>query len=593
MPSSPFVAYSGLGVMAAISLIALAASFLTLIASAWLLWRYRHAVARLMSAQAGDTGHRPVGSAQIERESALPLAGSAAIAADPVSGSREHPAADRLYRQAVSEPRRHACIHAVAGALFALLVGLAAFLAFSQAEVNYLRAAAHPLQFLFMVWTVAWPIVLTTNIVAAAGRWNRWLNISIYGVLLVAVGALVALIPSEASIQAGTVSLPAWSGETPIRLVAKWSVFNLAPTLLTVTFRNRRVRAVAPLVLSFMTVVAAGVLGIIAAAFIYEDISVTAVDWAAGTFGLSAFAALIGYLLLLCAIACFLFGVVGWRLLVWMRNGYQRKTVSDQSLAIDAIWLIFGSFDAVILAMAGPGWALSALVAFVVLKTAIRTGDTWLRSTRSRRQPRPTLLVLRVFALGKRSERLFDAVTRHWRYLGDVRLIAGTDLALSTVAPHQFMAFVSGRLTQLFVRSEAAIDRSLADLDSERDADGRFRINDFFCSADMWQSVLTRLITSTDVVLMDLRSLTEHNAGCVFEIKELLNVMPLDRLVVVVDETTDRRFLQHIVEGVCRDLRAGSPNSGLTASALHPFELDALGNSEIQGLLRRLCAAVN
>jgi len=236
--------------------------------------------------------------------------------------------------------------------------------------------------------------------VAAAGRRNRWLNVSIYGVLLVVVGALVALIPSEASIQAGTVSLPAWSGETPIRLVAKWSIFNLAPTLLTVTFRNRHVRAVAPLVLSFMTVVSAGVLGIIAAAFLYEDLSATLVDWAAGTLGVSAFAALVGYLLLLCAIACLLFGLVGWRLLVWMRSGYQRKTISDQSLAIDAIWLLFASFYAVILALAGPGWALSALVAFVVLKTAVRTGDAWLRSVGGSRQRGPTLLVLRVFALG-------------------------------------------------------------------------------------------------------------------------------------------------------------------------------------------------
>jgi hypothetical protein len=43
--------------------------------------------------------------------------------------------------------------------------------------------------------------------------------------------------------------------------------------------------------------------------------------------------------------------------------------------------------------------------------------------------------VLRVFALGKRSEALFEALSRPWRYIGSVSLIAGEDLALSTVAP--------------------------------------------------------------------------------------------------------------------------------------------------------------
>jgi hypothetical protein len=89
-------------------------------------------------------------------------------------------------------------------------------------------------------------------------------------------------------------------------------------------------------------------------------------------------------------------------------------------------------------------------------------------------------LVLRVFALGHRSEVLFDAVTRHWRHLGYVRLIAGTDWALSTIAPHQFLAFVTGTLEHLFISSEWAIENAFVGLDNRRDHDGRFRINDFF-----------------------------------------------------------------------------------------------------------------
>ena len=285
--------------------------------------------------------------------------------------------------------------------------------------------------------------------------------------------------------------------------------------------------------------------------------------------------------------------MLGWRLLVWIRNGYQHKSISDQSLAVDALWLLFASFYAVMLAFAGPGWALSAVVAFVIFKGAVEVGNKLLRSKSQSRRHNPALLVLRVFSLGKRSESLFEFVTKQWRYVGDVRLIAGTDLAMSTVAPHRFLAFVSGKLSQVFIRSEAALERSIAELDSARDADGRFRINDFFCHVDTWQTVLLRLVKSTDVVLMDLRSFARSNAGCVFEIKALLNSVPLERLVFVFDKTTDKRFLEQTLEESYGELRSNSPNRGASLSALQLFELQSFGHCELQGLLRKLCTAVD
>jgi len=210
MPSSPFLFHSGLGVIAAISVLTLAASVLTLIASTFLLWRYRRTVARLMSAQAGEAEHRITRGAQSETPSALALEESDSVKPKLISFSPENHLADHLYRLTISEPRRHACKYAVAGVLFALLMGLSGFFAFSQTQINYLRAAAHPLQFLFMFWTFVWPIVLTTNIVAAASQRNRWLAVLSYFAVLLALGGLVALTPTEASFQAVNVTLPAW-----------------------------------------------------------------------------------------------------------------------------------------------------------------------------------------------------------------------------------------------------------------------------------------------------------------------------------------------------------------------------------------------
>jgi hypothetical protein len=567
--------HAGLGVMAAIFLLGLMASPLTLIASSWILWRYRRAVARFMAAAAGEArsvpAAEPAGAIQ-----------SHAVAAPPQTRTADH-----LYRSMIAGLRRRTACYALAGLLFALLMGLSAFFAFSQTEVNHLRAAAHPLQLLFLVWTFAWPMVLTVPIVAAAGRRHLGLIVVGYFAVLAVLGGLIALTSTEAAIHVGSTMLPAWSGESPLRLASKWSLFNLLPTLLLLIFRHRRVRAVAPLVLSFMTVVSAGVLGILAAASVYWQAAVAAI---ANTLGTSTLVALIGYFLVLLVMAYLVFGAAGWWLLAWLRSAYLRKTVSDQSLAVDALWLIFAASYAVMLAFAGPGWALAALLAFCAFKIVISALNKRRLSIDDGLQHAPALLVLRVFSLGKRSEALFDAVTQHWRHIGNVQLIAGTDLAFSTVAPHRFLAFVSGQLKQLFIRGSAALERGVAEIDTRRDADGRFRINDFFCHADTWQSVLSRLIGTTDVVLMDLRSFTQNNAGCVFEIKALLNAVPLTRLVFVTDDTTDNAFLTQVLAQTWRALSSASPNAALSPAALQLFSLRSARGRDVEHLLRQLCA---
>ena len=92
-------------------------------------------------------------------------------------------------------------------------------------------------------------------------------------------------------------------------------------------------------------------------------------------------------------------------------------------------------------------------------------------------------------------------------------MITGPDVALSTVQPHQFLDFLSGKLTRHFVRDQASLERSLAERDRAQDPDGRFRINNFFCHADSWQSALPRLVEDGDAVLMDLRSFSATNTG--------------------------------------------------------------------------------
>jgi hypothetical protein len=167
---------------------------------------------------------------------------------------------------------------------------------------------------------------------------------------------------------------------------------------------------------------------------------------------------------------------------------------------------------------------------------------------------------LRVFSLGKRSEQLYSAIAKAWRYVGNIRFITGPDLATATVEPHNFLDYISGRLRHHFIDSAEALERRLQNADAFPDLDGRYRIHDFFCYDDTWKMVLSRLAQDSDAILMDLRNFSRTNAGCVFEIEELVNYVPLKRVVFVIDKTTDEAFLHESIENAWKGLSVDSPN---------------------------------
>jgi hypothetical protein len=200
------------------------------------------------------------------------------------------------------------------------------------------------------------------------------------------------------------------------------------------------------------------------------------------------------------------------------------------------------------------------------------------------------LLVLRAFSLGPRSARLFAALGLHWRYLGSVQLIAGPDLATSTIEPHELLDFAIGKLARRFIDRPEALDRRFSEMDLARDYDGRYRINDFFCRADAWQRVLSRLVEDSDVVLMDLRGFSPRHAGCIHEIHELVNMMPLQRVLLVVDERTDVPFLEQTLADAWSRLRSDSPNRTLSPAEVRAFRFSGTGSRAVTHLVRHLCA---
>jgi len=154
-------------------------------------------------------------------------------------------------------------------------------------------------------------------------------------------------------------------------------------------------------------------------------------------------------------------------------------------------------------------------------------------------------------------------------------MIAGIDLVSRTVDPHEFLDFTSGKLSRRFIESPAALEQRMRERDTRPDRDLRFRVNDFFCYDDTWKMVLSRLVDESDAVLMDLRGFSRQNAGCVFELHELVRLVPLEQVVFIVDRRTDEALLAETLG----DRRAGV------------LRLGPMNGPQVRQLLRAMAAA--
>jgi hypothetical protein len=254
------------------------------------------------------------------------------------------------------------------------------------------------------------------------------------------------------------------------------------------------------------------------------------------------------------------------------------------------MWLLFAIVGSVDFVFQGAWWGLTGVVAFGAYVAATRIGFRLIRRYGTQDQA-PHLLWLRVFSLGRQSERLYDVLATAWRHVGTISLIAGPDLATTTIEPHEFLAFVGGTLSRRFIDGPAALEQRLSEADRGRDPDGRFRVADFFCHDDTWKLVLERLVSTSEAVLIDLRRFTRAQAGCIFEIQALVAAMPLERVVFVIDGTTDRPFLEGVVQDAWRQRRL---SQGLALTKGGRLRLLMLSDSRGAGarrLQRVLCTA--
>jgi hypothetical protein len=146
------------------------------------------------------------------------------------------------------------------------------------------------------------------------------------------------------------------------------------------------------------------------------------------------------------------------------------------------------------------------------------------------------------------------------------------------------MTRLQNRLSAVDFQSPGTTDSEDAQLNDEGEAF-------VFCHLDTWQITMRRLAARSDAVLMDLRSFSPANQGCLYELEQLLGLVPLEDVVLVVDDTTDRPFLAATLQALWQNVPANSPNRGLGANQIRLFQVSSGSPGEVRALLKSLFGA--
>lgn len=207
----------------------LLAAALALPASIGLLKLYRRAVLRSMRTRANSRATGPVPLEAFAPPNQPMQTAPDLSVLDHASPVTAVPATEGLHSNLLRAPWRAAAVYMGAGFCYALVL-TTTFLAATGSELL-------PLRFLLLFWIYAYPVVLTINLVAAATRRAKLGTASVYFLVLAALGAF------------GIARSPTLSWD---QIAVLWLFTNLPATVLLLAFLNRRVRAVGPLVLTFM-----------------------------------------------------------------------------------------------------------------------------------------------------------------------------------------------------------------------------------------------------------------------------------------------------------------------------------------------------
>ena len=416
-----------------------------------------------------------------------------------------------------------------------------------------------------------WPTILILNMLFTIGTRETSYMLGSYTLLLL-LATLFVLLRNPDKI-----------AEVAYIATSLWLSINLLPTLFLPFFLHKRLRSAGPIVFAFLL---CGFIGATLLLLIFVNSDTLLLHYI-------GFSSYVGagnqlFFVLIPILGFIPLAFVGWYLLKQFGSAYQRKRFSDRTIIVDALFIIFAVVQSLGFVFENVALILVAPVAFLAYRFVVSIGLRWVHPQNASTAQPPELLLLRVFSLGIRSNRFFNKLSSLWRQVGVINMIAGPDLVTTTVEPHEFFEFAGGQLSRQFVVSEADLDQRLQAHDIRMDPDGRFRVHEFFCHDDTWRMTMQKLALRSDAILMDLRSFSATNQGCLFELKVLIDTVDLRRIVFMVDNTTDNDFLKQSFLQLWSEIDMMSPNVSQTEPTITLFVTDDHNRHSLRLMIRQL-----
>jgi hypothetical protein len=363
-----------------------------------------------------------------------------------------------------------------------------------------------------------------------------------------------------------------FSDETPnifdgIRLFA---TYNAIPLILIFLFRLRKIKGVS-LTLSIFSFITILISSLIISFFSFNDNALRIITNLLYNAGFKGTSMKLVFFLLLILIG----SLVAWQTLRIFKKFNNKHQITPLQLFADAYLLIFGLFHASLSASEGNSAYIVYFCSFLAYKFV---AILLFRLLSKKEETNSKLLYLRVFDLGEKTENLFKAIETEWRYAGPIQLITGPDLAHSTVEPHEIITYLAGNLKESFSTNKSKVEQNLSNIYLKPLLDNSYQTNEMFCDNGHWKDVLVGLLKNTDIVLMDLRSFDKKYAGCSYEIKQLCYLLDLSKCLFIVDNNTNRPFLENIFIDCFAELPYDSPNAKKEVTTVNCFELNTLND---------------
>jgi hypothetical protein len=93
-------------------------------------------------------------------------------------------------------------------------------------------------------------------------------------------------------------------------------------------------------------------------------------------------------------------------------------------------------------------------------------------------------------------------------------------------------------------------------------------------------------MAETDLTAMDLRGFSPQHEGCLFEIQMLIDTVPIERMVLLVDYSTDLPFLRDTLEKCWLQMTPLSPNASADSARLRILDVSGRELNAVRRLMQ-------